>query len=74
MRRNVHSWLKDLVLTYPSVNFIVSSRPYAVGENWLDIKGGIEAELLPMELPDITSFIDHWHTAVSGELLGSVDI
>jgi hypothetical protein len=68
LRENVRKWLKDLVQTYPNVRFIVSSRPYAVEQDWLRGEGFEDAELLPMELPDITSFIEHWHSAVRNEL------
>lgn len=68
LRKEVGAWLKDLAETYPAARFVVSSRPYAVGQGWLEDNGFREAELLPMELPDITSFIDHWHAAVRDEL------
>lgn len=68
MRQDVKAWLKDLAETYSEARFVVSSRPYAVEQDWLKDIGFQEAELLPMELPDITSFIDHWHSAVRQEL------
>lgn len=67
-RKNVRTWLRDLAATYSEVRFVVSSRPYAVQQNWLKDLGFEEAELLPMELPDISSFVDHWHSAVRDEL------
>lgn len=39
-----------------------------MGQGWLEHIGFTEAELLPMEIADITSFIDHWHAAVRDEL------
>jgi len=67
-RADVRDWVRDLVGNYPCARFIISSRPHAVEENWLAKEGFTEAELLPMELPDIYSFIEHWHNAVREEL------
>ena len=67
-REDVHTWLNDLVATYPKARFIVTTRPYAVKEGWMYHEGFSEAELQPMELSDIRAFIDHWHDAVAEEL------
>jgi Leucine-rich repeat (LRR) protein len=64
-RREVRVWLKDLVEIYPEVHFIVTSRPHAVEEGWMDSESFKDAELQPMELSDIYAFINHWHAAVS---------
>ncbi|HWS83193.1 MAG TPA: NACHT domain-containing protein [Ktedonobacteraceae bacterium] len=67
-REEVRSWLKDLIETYSKAYFIITSRPHAIGEQWIDDKGFELAELQPMTLPDIYTFIDHWHTAVAEEV------
>jgi hypothetical protein len=67
-RQDVHTWLKDLVETYPEARFIVTSRPHAVAEGWMQQEGFEEAELQPMDLASIHAFIDHWHAAVRQEL------
>ena len=67
-REDVHTWLKDLVETYKEPRFIITSRPHAIEEGWMDHEGLKNAELQPMELTDIYSFIDHWHEAVREEL------
>ncbi len=70
-REDVRTWLQDLVETYPRASFLITSRPGAVSEewvDWMDREGFSEAELLPMELSDIQAFIDHWHAAVEEEL------
>ena len=35
-RENVRLWLKDLVETYPQGCFIITSRPHAVKEGWIE--------------------------------------
>jgi Leucine-rich repeat (LRR) protein len=62
-RRDARNWLVDLTDTYPAAKYIVTSRPPAVSDNWLDDRGFRETELQPMDLSDINSFIDHWHEA-----------
>lgn len=67
-RPQVHTWLKELVDTYDKARFIVTTRPNAVEEEWLDKEGFDDAEIQMMELPEINKFIDHWHNAVREEL------
>ena len=67
-REDVREWLRDLVETYPNALFFVTSRPNAVEDGWMDREGFIDAELQPMQLPDIRTFIDHWYDAVAKEL------
>jgi Leucine-rich repeat (LRR) protein len=67
-REEVHTWLKDLMESYKETLFIITSRPHAIEEGWMDYEGLSDAELQPMELADIYSFIDHWHEAVRQEL------
>lgn len=61
---SVHAWLHDLCATYPKVQYVVTTRPYAVKEEWLKDADFFEAELQDMVLSDIEAFIDHWHDAV----------
>ena len=63
-RESVYIWLKDLRMTYPQVRFVVTSRPYAIGEEGFLTEGFKSACLLPMELPHIETFIDQWHAAI----------
>ena len=67
-RDTTHTWLNDLVATYPRALFIVTSRPHAIQEGWMNRFTFDDAELQPMELADIDAFIDHWHQAVREEL------
>jgi NACHT domain len=68
-REEVHTWLRDLVETYPDTHFIVTSRPHAIEEGWMNHEAFSDAMLQDMEIDDIFSFIDHWHEAVGQELL-----
>jgi hypothetical protein len=68
MRKEVRSWLRDLVGTYEQSRFILSSRPYALENDSFSEFGFVDAELMPMEVGDIMAFIDHWHSAVREEL------
>ena len=65
-REEVHTWLRDLVETYNKAVFIVTSRP--CHRRWMNHEEFREAELQPLGLADIYSFIDHWHNAVREEL------
>jgi Leucine-rich repeat (LRR) protein len=62
-REDVRRWLDELVATFPETRYVVTSRPPAVSEGWLDDQDFAALELQPMSLPDITSFILHWHAA-----------
>lgn len=67
-RDEVHLWFKELIDTYPHARFIITSRPYAAEENWMEKEGLRNAELQPMSLSDIHAFIDHWHKAIQEDL------
>ena len=56
------------MLTYPKARFVVTSRPYAIGEGGFGAEGFKDALLLPMELPDIETFIDQWHAAMMANI------
>lgn len=67
-REDVRNWLKDLVEAFPNATFILTSRPHALDEGWIDLPDFKLAELQPMMLSDIDAFIDHWHAAVEEEV------
>ena len=62
-RSEAHEWLNDLVELYPDNRYVVTSRPPAVGEDWLGGQGFDAVLLEPLELPAIRAFVDHWHAA-----------
>jgi AAA+ ATPase superfamily predicted ATPase len=67
-REEVRIWLKGLIETFPQVRYIITSRPHAIEDDWMALEDFSEAELQPMDISDIYSFIDHWHQAVREEL------
>ncbi|HEY6780891.1 MAG TPA: NACHT domain-containing protein, partial [Thermoleophilaceae bacterium] len=62
-RDDVRRWLDELVTTFPDSRFVVTSRPPAVEEGWLEPQAFGKAELQPMSFTDIASFVQHWHDA-----------
>src|SRR5471030_1117092 len=64
----VRKWVKELADTFPAVRLIVTSRPHAVEQGWLESEGFGEADLQPMDTASIQRFIDHWHEAVAQEV------
>lgn len=67
-RDEVRSWLSALCLAYPSARYVVTSRPPAVDQEWLDGDGFDHGLLEPMNLSDVEAFIDHWYAAAVGEV------
>ncbi|GAA3989601.1 NACHT domain-containing protein [Allokutzneria multivorans] len=64
-RPKVREWLADLVGAFPRSRYVVTSRPPAVDNRWLETEGFTAAELVPMTLTRTRSFIKHWHEAVA---------
>ena len=67
-RTEIRNWLGDIVGTFPKCRFIVTSRPHAVEQNWLDHEEFLHADLQPMDTAEVETFIDHWHLAVREEV------
>ncbi|AKH83722.1 ATP-binding protein [Streptomyces sp. CNQ-509] len=63
-RDRTRRWLSDLADAYPGNRWLVTSRPSAVGEDWLAAEGFTELTLAPMRPADLTRFIARWHEAV----------
>ena len=64
-RERVREWLQDLLLQYPKVRYLVTTRPYAVEEGWLDADKFLDATLQEMTTDDVARFVRHWHQAVA---------
>ncbi|MEU9794209.1 NACHT domain-containing protein [Streptomyces sparsogenes] len=62
-RERTRAWLSDLLLAYPDNLWLVTSRPSAVADNWLEAEGFAEFALAPMSHDDLGAFIDRWHDA-----------
>jgi Leucine-rich repeat (LRR) protein len=72
-REDAREWLRDLCQRYPDASYIVTSRPPAVTGDWLGEQEFRSAELQPMGLPDIESFIRHWHDAARQDAIDDAD-
>ncbi|PWQ95145.1 NACHT domain-containing protein [Leucothrix arctica] len=64
-RGDVRRWLNDLTESFPKSRFLITSRPHAAEEGWLNTDKFIDAELQDMGLDDTHEFIEHWHAAVA---------
>lgn len=63
-RRGVREWLRKLLVAYPDVRVVVTSRPAAAGVDWLKREGFTALHLDQMTPPDIAAFVRQWHLAV----------
>jgi hypothetical protein len=73
-RDDVRKWVGELATAFPRTKIVVSSRPTAIKEGWMDRENFQEAELQPMDLADISVFVDHWHSAVREQLQDEEEI
>ncbi|MFF5009021.1 NACHT domain-containing protein [Streptomyces phaeochromogenes] len=62
-RERTRRWLRDLIDAYPGNQWLVTSRPSAVREDWLAADGFMELALSPMSREDVTAFVERWHRA-----------
>ncbi|MEV6594736.1 NACHT domain-containing protein [Streptomyces acidicola] len=62
-RERTRRWLRELLDVYPGNQWLVTSRPSAVREDWLTPDGFTELALMPMSRDDVAAFITRWHTA-----------
>ncbi|GAA0385093.1 NACHT domain-containing protein [Streptomyces luteireticuli] len=63
-RAPARAWLDELLRRYPKTRCLVTVRPRAVEDDWLDWQGFEELRLLPMSDADIEAFVKAWHDAV----------
>ncbi|MCX5127835.1 NACHT domain-containing NTPase [Streptomyces sp. NBC_00347] len=64
-RERTRRWLRDLIDTYDDTGnrWLVTSRPSAVGQDWLAEEGFGELVLSAMGRSDTATFIRRWHAA-----------
>ncbi|MEV0265547.1 NACHT domain-containing protein [Streptomyces sp. NPDC050617] len=67
LRQRTREWLRSLLSAFPHARYIVTTRPSAVPEDWLQGQGFTAHSLLPMGREDIRQFIAHWHGAAREE-------
>jgi hypothetical protein len=66
-RAAARRWLRELVRTFPGNLWLVTSRPSAVPEGWLDAEGFAELTLSPMTRDDVATFVRRWHRAAGAD-------
>ncbi|MGW7385361.1 NACHT domain-containing protein [Streptomyces sp. NPDC054794] len=66
-RERTRRWLRELLEVYPGNQWLVTSRPSAVREDWLTADGFTELALTPMSRDDVAAFVTRWHTAARAE-------
>ncbi|MFC3896932.1 NACHT domain-containing protein [Lentzea rhizosphaerae] len=62
-RRNVREWLRELVNAFPDSQFVVTARPAAADEKWLDEQAFSSVLLEQMSSADVKAFVQRWHEA-----------
>ncbi|WP_017586668.1 NACHT domain-containing protein [Nocardiopsis ganjiahuensis] len=67
-REAARRWLRELMADFPGCRYVVTTRPGAAKESWLEAEGFVSAELQPLTDRDVRSFIHHWHEAVRSEV------
>ena len=64
-------WLGDLIDDFPRARYVVTSRPAAISEQWLEPYDFLASCLEPMSPADVTRFVCKWHEAVRSEIVDS---
>ncbi|MEV4871907.1 NACHT domain-containing protein [Streptomyces syringium] len=62
-REHTRAWLRELLAAYPQAYVLVTTRPTAVPEHWLDGSGFTELTVRPMNRRDVLVFATRWHCA-----------
>ena len=67
-RDRVRGWIGDLRDSFDAARYVVTSRPAAIEEGWLDGLGFATTELQPMSASDVAALVHQWHEAVMAEI------
>jgi hypothetical protein len=70
-RERTRRWLRELLEVYPGNQWLVTSRPSAVREDWLTPDGFRELALTPMSRDDVAAFVARWHAAARAGATGA---
>ncbi|WP_370422051.1 NACHT domain-containing protein [Streptomyces sp. QH1-20] len=62
-REHTRAWLRELLAAYPQAYVLVTTRPTAVPEQWLNGSGFTELTVRPMNRRDVLVFVTRWHCA-----------
>lgn len=66
-RERSRRWIRELTRDYPGNLWLVTARPSAIREDWLEDDGFVELSLSPMSREDVTGFVRRWHAAAEAE-------
>ncbi|MEU5898819.1 NACHT domain-containing protein [Streptomyces venezuelae] len=66
-RESAKRWLRDLTRTFPGNLWLITTRPSAVPDRWLDTTGFAELTLSPMTRDDVETFVRRWHRAAGAD-------
>ena len=74
-RDQVRGWLGDLIGSFGEARYVVTSRPTAIREGWLDGLEFAATELQPMSTADVRELVRQWHKAMAAEIpdVGEID-
>lgn len=64
-RERVREWLGHLLATYPETRLVVTSRPTAATEKWLERHGFAATSVARMTPADVREFVRRWHVAAA---------
>lgn len=68
-REQVRAWLGEMAGSFPDARYVVTSRPAAIGDGWLEGLGFAASELQPMSALDVKEFVHQWHAAMAAEVI-----
>ncbi|MUL43170.1 NACHT domain-containing protein [Streptomonospora sp. PA3] len=63
-REAVRAWLRELVVAFPKVRVVVTSRPAAAAERWLSAEGFMPVFLEALSPHQTAELVRHWHAAM----------
>lgn len=66
-RLEARRWIDQVTTAYPGTRLVVSARPFAISEDWLDESGFVTYDLLPLSPTGIQAFLAAWHDAARDE-------
>lgn len=68
-RVQIAKWLREMIAAFPESRFVITSRPAAVDEDWLQREKFRACSVQPMTVTDIRKFITHWHAAIASTVI-----
>lgn len=67
-RNGVREWIKEMTSDHPDHVYLVTSRPSAVSDRWLDKQGFSNVNLRPMTEAKIVQFVQKWHDTIGSAM------